>query len=203
MILCLSTSFYTFMITFVKTLSYPTLPNRGDAFGYVTHLLRQEIDPPSDAHACIFIPCGRSVLYSPSRRVAETISCLSGIRESSESLREIAFDVSRFIDERVWRSKGSAAVRDAFKEAFVTDTLIQKRSVLFTEIDMLLKRIRDEHIDVVVSHSFRLKLIETYIRTKGKIVEHPDLIHRYLLSDQKTYPFGGSFSVSEEQINFL
>jgi len=183
------------MTTFIKTLSYDTRGNGVDDFSYVTRLLLHEIDPPSNAQACFFIPADSLVLYSSHRRVSGTVNRLSAAYIESDALREIAFDLRQFCSEREWKCRGSVAVREAFKEAFIVDKLTQKREELFGEIVEVLNKIRDEHITHVISHSFRLKLIEAYVLTKGKIAKDPALIHLCMSSENKTYPFGGRFSI--------
>lgn len=178
------------MITFIKTLAYVTKPQEA-AFEYVTQLLRHDIDPPSSASASISIPEG-IVFHSPHNRVVETLDTESGATyKSLRTLCEVPFDVSDELSRDQWHRSGSTAVREIFKKLFIADALLETRGDIFTDIEILIKNCREWENSTVVTHSFRLKLIEIYLQTRGEIVHNPLLIHEYMSSTQKGYIFGG------------
>ncbi len=56
---------------------------------------------------------------------------------------------------------------------------------------------------VLISHSFRMKLIEAYIKTDGQIEQKPELIHKYILDDKKTFDFGKGISLNVNKLRRL
>ena len=45
----------------------------------------------------------------------------------------------------------------------------------------------------MISHSFRLKIIEAYLKTQGRIMNDPKLIEKYIKNSKKTFDFGEGF----------
>lgn len=113
-------------------------------------------------------------------------------------LSEIIFDPSLFISEGIWKEQGSSAVRRAFIEAFEQDKLFLKRDKIFEQIEKLLDMCRKESEGqevICVSHSFRMKLVEAYIKTGGAIKKSPSLVREFIDPNNKTYEFGGGFTL--------
>lgn len=192
------------MIHFIKTLRYQRHTQGADGFSYVCALLRQEIDPPSAAQASLLLSTP-TVFYSPLRRVRDTIVPETRARyQILDALREIPFDLRTFCSHEDWSQRGSAAVRESFINAFVRDDLLETRRQIFSDARDLLKQIVAASIrgDVtVVSHSFRLKVIEALLRTRGDIEREPALIRHHILPQERTYQFGARFSVSAGEIH--
>jgi len=107
---------------------------------------------------------------------------------ATDELREIPFPLSKLCTRDEWEEKGSVVVRKRFKEAFIKDSLLVKRTTLFDEIKSVLRLCDAEFASqdiAVVSHSFRLKLFEAFLGTNGKIVRKPELIDRFIKDDEK------------------
>jgi len=121
-------------------------------------------------------------------------------------LAEILFDIKKLCTRKEWQKEKSNIIRRRFKEFFINDQLPIKRVEIFNEIKRVLNNClsRSEFFDItIISHSFRLKLIEIFIETKGEIVETPVLIHKYILDDKKTYEFGEGFTLKREGLEKL
>ena len=121
--------------------------------------------------------------------------------------KQIQFDLKKLCIKEEWSREGSVAVRRKFNEAFIADKLMIGRKQLFEEIESLLLHCARSHEIynnvTVISHSFRLKLIEAYIGTCGKIKDNPKLIQQYIFADKKTYEFGQGFAVSPICISYV
>jgi len=191
------------MITFIKTLPYQLKPKGRDVFEHLSDLGLQKIDPPTLSENPLSITAD-VIFYSPLKRVADTIKNRTRAIKK-ESLREIVFDMKAMCSKEEYQEYKSVIVRKRFKEFFIKDKLPVKREVIFNEIEALLKesRFSGKKDIAVVSHSFRLKIIEAFIKTKGEVRHKPELIHKYIFDNEKTYPFGGGFSIDSKELDFL
>ena len=195
-------TFHTKMITFIKILKYELNPKNKDIFEYLSDVTSQKINPQSLELGMLAVQSG-IVLYSPLEHAKGCIKRTAGIdhREVVE-LREIPFDLKKLCTKEEWVDRKSEVVRERFKKAFIADTLMIKRKQLFEEVESLLRlcvRFHETYDNVtVVSHSFRLKLIEAYLGTDGKIKDNPELIHQYVFNNRKTYEFGRGFAISSK-----
>lgn len=188
------------MITFRKILKYD-LVGVGDTYEYLAGVTAQTIDPPSlqpgEMHE------SGTVLVSPLRRARE---CISEQGIVTSELREVPFDLKTVCTKEAWEKEGSVAVRRGFKQAFVDDTLLVRREELLREIQDLVSMLRGMELTnntvVVVSHSFRMKLIEAYIGTKGALANNPGLLHQYIDDSTKTYEFGEGFTTTLQGQDF-
>lgn len=190
-------------IEFIKTLEHETNPKNGDVFEYLSDLTMQKIDPPgiSGNH----IRTGTKVVFhSPLKRVIDTLEFRKDVKYiKTDELSEILFDVKKLCTKKEWQKEKSNIIRRRFKEFFIKDHLPTKRSQIFDEIKNVLNDClsRPELFNIaVISHSFRLKLIEVFIDTKGEILNNPDLIHKYLFDDKKTYQFGSGFNIERKDL---
>ncbi|TSC55721.1 MAG: hypothetical protein G01um101418_742 [Parcubacteria group bacterium Gr01-1014_18] len=194
------------MITFIKTLKYDTKPENRDIFEYLSQLALQKIDPPSISNASVYINAD-FVFHSPLRRVADTLERKENCQAISvDALREILFDIPKLCTREEWLYSGSSIIRNRFKSAFIADQLPVSRAELFDEIRkvLLLLASKPQSSSIyVVSHSFRLKIIEAFIKTKGMLESDPVLIHQFIWDDQKTYPFGAAFCVDQADLRWL
>jgi len=192
-------------INFIKTLKYETKPQNGDVFEYLSKLTMQEIDPPSTSDICIQTN-SKIVFHSPLKRVIQTLELKSDTQYiETDKLKEILFNLKELCTKQEWEKEKSEIVRERFKTAFINDQLPIKRVIIFDEIKEVLNDCLSQDTDnvTVISHSFRLKLIQAFIETQGKIINNPHLIHRYIEKDKKTFEFGGGFSVQKENLFFL
>ena len=188
------------MIKFIKILAYSLTPPDGEVFDYLAGVTNQSIDSSSLAPNGLEVNDG-VVLCSSLRRAVECVKQEKDVVfVVLDSLREIRFDLSQICSKNNWEKERSVAVRRGFKRAFVEDKLPVSREVIFKEIKELLALIKNNYSGqqvTVVSHSFRLKLIEAYCLSDGAIEKDPNLINSYLLDDRKTYEFGQGFTVGE------
>ncbi len=186
------------MITCVKIAPYELRPIGEDTYDYLAGLAAGAIDPPSLAPKSLSFP-GSIILHSPLRRSVECIDGTAALScEARESLKEISFDMRDFCDRTLWEREGSRAVRRGFKTAFIEDTLPIRRTELILSAHEMLEEAKaaaERAPVVLVSHSFRLKLIEAYIRSNGRLAEEPALIGEYIHDEQKTYAFGEGFTI--------
>jgi hypothetical protein len=190
-------------ILFKKTCAYQSSPQSGDVFEYVSNLALQKINPDSDQKGAVDFT-QKYIFYSPLHRVEQSINKVPGHRYICEnSLAEVVFDISKMCTREEYEKQKSTLIRKKFKQFFIEDTLPQKRSELFSEIESILRKIKETHEEevVVFSHSFKLKLFEAYIKTKGQIKDKPELIHTFIDDTKKTYEFGESFSIEFDSKN--
>lgn len=103
------------------------------------------------------------------------------------------FDLDAICGREQYGAEGSVAVRRGFVDAFIADTLPQSRAELCREIRQLLLRLPSDA--VVVSHSFRMKLIEAYIMTNGGLEREPKVLRQHLRPTARTYEYGTGFTV--------
>lgn len=185
-------------IFFKKILAYDLRPKNTDQFTYVNDILNQKIDPPT-LHPAELKTSTSIVFYSPMRRSTECIERIPNVLyQPAEELREIPFDLKRFITAEEFEKDGSQTVRRAFKKAFKTNQLGINRDKLFEDIETFLKQVRKSKVKeaTAISHSFKLKLFFAFLETKGAIAQDYELIDKYILEDQKTYDFGNGFTAN-------
>lgn len=193
-------------IHFIKIAAYDTGKNRTDSYTYAYNLLRLELDPPSDAPHTLHCDKATHILSSPLLRAKQSIpEKFIEISTFLDSLREIPFDLTKFVTEVEYIEKGSTAVRTAFATAFCADELNISLANLKKEVEQLLEQaveLAETENVYIVSHSFRMKLLEAYIKSQGQIFAKPELIYGYLSLAQKTYESGAGFEVSLKDIKF-
>lgn len=183
------------MIYFHKILAYALTPTAGDAFSYLDDLTMQRIDPPSLCPQA-FEAKTPIVFHSPLQRAKDILRSKSDQRTISlNELAEIPFSMKALCTPLEWSQESSAVVRRRFKEAFIADTLPIRRSVLEQQIKSLLLQCSREEDVTVISHSFRLKLIEAYVLTKGTLFQDPLSLHAHLHDDEQTYDWGQGFTI--------
>lgn len=186
------------MIKFIKILSYELKPQKGDVFDYLASVTCQSTDPPS-------LEPGKLKLSSPTvlhSTLLRAEGCIQKKKNpeyiSTNDLNEIPFDLEGLCGRDLWNKYGSVAVRQKFKEGFLKDQLLLSRKEIFDGVRRVLSicQKKSNAGDVsVVSHSFRLVIIEAYIKTEGLIEKEPALISDYISDDKKRYEFGGGFEI--------
>ncbi len=188
------------MIRFLKTLAYPLVPDSGDVFAYLHGVTDQSLDPPS-LHPGELVLQEPILFHSPLRRVTDALQ-LSDQQEriALQELKEIPFSLRSLCIQEEWQKERSVAVRRRFKEAFIADKLLLTRSEIEYQIQTLLQRVASYSSAAVISHSFRLKLIEAYIKTHGQVFRCPELIGEWIYDDQKTYDWGQGFEIDSKEI---
>jgi len=190
------------MINFIKTPAYETRPKGKKIFNYLNLLGLQLIDPPPKKSAGLIIKADL-VLYSPARRVREGVNLKTKNKFEILALKEITFNLKKMVTEEELSKYGSSIVRARFKKAFIKDKLPVKRTILLKEAKEIINRCLAEPSKTeiaIISHSFRLKIIEAFIKTNGQLAQNPELIHNFLKDEEKTYEFGQGFSVSNKTL---
>ncbi len=142
------------------------------------------------------------VLHSGLDRAKSCIHKVDGENEFIEmkELNEVKFDMGKMCTEGEWKNKGSKIVREKFIEFFIHDKLEISLVNLEGEIKIILEKI-GEIIRLgksvsILSHSFKLKILEAYIKSDFKLFENRNLIKDYIFSDKKTYEFGEGFELN-------
>lgn len=178
------------MKTFIKTLKYTTKES-SDPYTYTNQLLTQSVDPQSTAQACL-CPNENIILHSPLKRVSETIAAVSKKQQiiSCNQLREIPFTIHPYCTKDEYLQKGSMVVRNIFIEKFITNTLSLDRISIEKEVREIESMIQKHNDVAIISHSFRLTILEAYFKTKGEIFKRPEKIKDYIQPEKKRYDFG-------------
>ncbi|MEI8174432.1 MAG: hypothetical protein WCG28_00605 [bacterium] len=184
-------------ILFRKILDYDLKNNKPNAFVYVCQVLSQKIDPYSLKRKG-FTLRNRVIFCSNLNRAKQ---CIKKDKNTKlviiKSLNEIPFNLKLYCDKSGYKKYGSVVVRKTFKKLFIEDNLIISRKKVFKEIKELLIYIKNRYSSeksvTIVSHSFRLKCIEAYLKTDGKITKFPKLIKKYIKDNEKTFDFGAGF----------
>lgn len=184
-------------IYFRKTTEYYLArdKNEQDRYDFLSKLTMQEVDP-MPLHKFKNLQKSAVILCSPLNRVYSSLPLNANV-EVENSLREVVFDLRKFCTLEEFSNKSSIIVREKFKEYFIQDILPEKRAALFGDIKLLLEKLQKLTVTeiMIISHSFKLKLIEAYIKTNGAIESSPELIHQYILTNEKTYGFEEGFDI--------
>ncbi len=188
------------MILFRKILAYPLSPETRDVFTYLDGVTTQQLDPPS-LHPHTFRPETHVVMHSILRRCQEALDTASGTQFiSTPELNEIPFSLAALCSQQEWEREKSMIVRRRFKEAFINDRLPLSRAEIDAQLRGVLLQAPQYTSITLLSHSFRLKLLQGFILTRGRLCAHPEEIHRVLDEQQKTFIWGEGFDATEEEI---
>ena len=119
-----------------------------------------------------------------------------------DAISEVVFDIREMCSLEEWQEGGSSVIRRRFRELFIEDRLPESRQKIKADIEKVLELCRryKENDITIISHSFKLKLIQAYIETRGRLMTHPQLIEDFLLDEKKTYGFVETFSFSFRDI---
>jgi len=187
------------MIHFHKILKYELNPKDVNVFTYLSDVISQKNDPPSLEQNKLEL-IGSIVFHSPLRRAVECIRKIKGVKYIPlKELAEIPFDLNALCSQEEWGKERSVIVRRKFKKAFIEDKLLISRHEIWNQIEFVLSKclLKNEASDIsVVSHSFKLKLIEACIDSNKKIIKTPELINNYIFDDIKTFGFGEGFNLN-------
>lgn len=113
-----------------------------------------------------------------------------------DELKEVKVDLTALLSEEEYVERGSDLVRERFIEAFIKDTLNEKRSEIESRLKSLLKIIEgvEEGDYLMISHSFFMKILQAYVINR-KIFKEPSLL-KYLFDPKvRTFDFGCGFDV--------
>jgi hypothetical protein len=146
--------------------------------------------------------CGCSLVMSaPERRCIQTAQMVGGkeIRILSE-LGEIGFSMPEIISRKDFFSGGKPQVdraRMMFVEKLIKGEIQEPLENIFLRIKRVLKILDGEKFEkaVLVSHSFLMKVMETFIRDL-RIERQPELMKTYFSGKDKLYDYFGGFTIS-------
>lgn len=111
-----------------------------------------------------------------------------------DELREIKFELNSLLTEDEYHKGGSSLVRQRFIEAFILDSLSEKRHEIQTRMDSLIKKFLSQEFEnyLIVSHSFFMKIFQIYLINQN-LFDEPTLIKEYFDPNINTYKFGEGF----------
>ena len=182
---------------FQKILSYDVYGSEQTArFDRVCSLLNQTIDPPSDA------PDGLNahnavVFSSPRLRAITGIDCDTASEVIIEpALNEIPFELRQCCTADDLEARGSVAVREAFLYLFCNNQLATPHQELQSEFEHILTLSSENPDALAVSHTFRLRLLDVYVKTGRTLFERPESIHEYLNPAEHWLAFGSFVQIS-------
>lgn len=109
-------------------------------------------------------------------------------------LDEIRFNLGNLLTRDEYGAGGSNLVRERFLLFFEKDLLDESRINVQDRLNKLLRFIEDlpNGKYLFVSHSFVMKIFETYLKEPG-LFEKPEKLRGYLNPQNKTYNFGEGF----------
>jgi len=131
------------------------------------------------------------VFCSPALRARESVDCTY---ENVSELFEVNFNLRKVVSESEYIKFGSCLVSKRFLGMFIRDDLGERRSEIKKRIDKLINIIRrlPEEKCLLVSHSFFMKIFESYLNNKN-LFENPEKLSDYLNPQNRTYNFGEGF----------
>jgi hypothetical protein len=176
---------------FQKILSYDVYgPHQEGRFKYVCNLLNQTVDPCT-LEPKMLTAHSKDVFISPRRRA---LSCLNQATAPSvtvvPALNEIPFDLERVCTSADFELNGSVAVRSAFLELFTNNQLALNHKTLQDECEHLLTISKDNPEALAISHTFRLRILETYLKTNRQLFDEPALLQKHLNPKEHWADFG-------------
>lgn len=181
----------------IKIPKYKTnLKDDKKTYNYLYAVGLQIRNPPSENKNVFRFEKNSIIFHSSLKRSLSSLN-KKDHNISLKELNEIPFDLKKMCTFKEWKIDKSKIVRKKFKDFFIADKLPLKRKVIFSEIRKIIRiagKYKNKKV-YIISHSFRLKILEAFIKTKGKIEGRPKLIHKYLFDNKKTYEFGESFTL--------
>ena len=174
----------------------PTLNNRYSKYEGYLKIGRQTIDPGIINSRIIDSSNVIDRVYcSPRKRAIESASLTGKEIIVLKELNEIVFDLSNLVSEEEYIKLGSNLVRERFINSFVDDTLMESRSEIKKRVESLIQKIKklSDREYLFISHSFFMKILETYLKTDDRLFEKPRLLEKYFDYKKKTYNFREGF----------
>lgn len=181
-------------VFFRKTTEYDLKYDDNNRFLYLISLGLQKVDP-APLHVFHNLQKVDLIFCSNLSRAKDSLPlCLKNIFLYKE-LKEVIFNIEDFCSEKEFYKLGSYIIRKKFKEYFIKDKLPISREKIFIEIEKVLQDLCNTSAKsiLVISHSFRLKVFEAYIKTNGEIKKKPYLINKFITNKEKTYNFEEGF----------
>jgi hypothetical protein len=129
-------------------------------------------------------------------RVVDTLSTSDGSTYVPDALlREVPFDLARFVTRDEWLVRGSVSVREAFLRAFTEDALLVPRNVVLDEVSAVFTRLSSIEA-YAVTHSFRLALLSAYCVSGRELVSDPAVFALHFDTSKKRFGFGQWLTMS-------
>jgi len=107
-----------------------------------------------------------------------------------DALKEIPFTLKDFCSREDFEARKSTAVRSAFVEGFATNALSLSHTQLLADIHAIEELYAADTYIHLVSHTFRMKVIQLYYKTNGKLFEQPEMIRALLPIHEHLLTFG-------------
>ena len=183
-------------IYFRKTFEYDPQINGLSKYESYDRVVRQTYSPEivtPQSHENFDLP----TLCSNLKRCIQTAEIISSGRITIlNELREIKFSMHGLLSEKEYEEFGSNMVRERFIQAFINDSLLEKRIEIQKRMKRVIKLITKGSNDkLVVSHSFAMKIFEAFFLHKKDIFTNSSLISEFIFPQTKTYGFGEGFEV--------
>lgn len=161
----------------------------------VCALLRKQFDPSS--LQVQQLDCARQAVFMSPRRRA--FSCIDNTTYTSidtkRELDELGFRFEDFCSADTYAERGSIAVREAFVEAFVSNSLDVTLETLRQELQTILAWAKQEQPPLCVSHTFRMKVLSLYSEVGEVLFNNPSMIRSLIDCRQHLFPFGATITV--------
>jgi len=179
-----------------KILKYdPTFGGKLSKYKGYSLIGLQKIDPRIEKGKRLNFNKNVSLVFcSELKRGQETAKTYGFEFKILDLLNEIKFNLGDLLAEHEYSKFGSALVRKRFVEKFIKDELEEKRIAIKKRITNLLKLLRElpEGSYMLISHSFFMKILETYLK-EDNLFEEPILVKKYFDINHKTFDFGKGF----------
>ncbi len=189
-------------INFRKILKYdPTFAGTYSKYDGYQIIGTQEIDPEIEKNQENEIQIPENLLFpvfsSSLKRGIQTTQRYFDVNyiTALDELKEVKFDLRNLLTHHEYEKFGSNLVRERFIEAFINDSLLEKREDIKKRI-LFLQNLFSNLVEgnyLVISHSFFMKIFDTYILNKN-IFEKPDLLRSIFDYREKTFDFGEGFN---------
>lgn len=135
------------------------------------------------------------IFCSQALRTQETSKIVKGLLEKpveieiTPCLNEVKFSLKTLLSKEEYKYEGSNFVRKRFIEAFINDTLLEKRAQILERINGLFELLKTQPTErkiVCVSHSFFMKILQSYTEDNS-LFNNPKLLRRYFDSAKRTF----------------
>jgi broad specificity phosphatase PhoE len=188
------------VVSFIKTLPYdPTFGGMYSLYeGYVLSA-SQKTDPPIKLIKKPLCETTRATVFTSTlQRTQQTARLLYSDTFTAHCLlNEIEFNLNLLVTKNQFEQHGSRIVRKRFVEVFVQNSLSESHldmKIRIIKLLSFLKRQNTEHI-ICVSHSFFMKILQSYLESNGQTFKDPYIIKKYIIPSQPTYEYGQGFEI--------
>ena len=166
--------------------------------GYSKICLREE-DPGISKNEEVLVPKKICKIYCSSltrgKETAKEYTRYTNMDyEVISELNEIMFDLTALLSEEEFEKYGNNLARKRFIDNFIDDKLMESREEIKARIDVLLENAKGlpDGDYVLISHSFLMKILETYLKDPS-LFNNPKILRKHFNSSKRTYNFGQGF----------